>query len=186
MYREKFSLKLIALCENPGDFFVKEITHYFQELKKQGHKLANFKPTPDHWAAFTKAVIKLRVFDEFFQLGFQQALLQFANCLPFMSVDDSSQSAKENAVFNLLYINMLRMVFAQMIESTDQPILSLEFFNKLAKIEDDEQMIEFVKNEFVPIVRSPMTLGLRMPKFKSSYDAMSNLMKFLYAKVNKI
>lgn len=142
--------------------------------------MANFKPTPDHWAAFAKAVTKLRVYDEFVQLAAQQALLQFANFLPMMAVEDSAQAAKENAVFNLIYINLNRMVYAQMIQNTDQPLLSLEFFNKMARIETDEEMENFVKTDFVPLVRSPKTLGTPMPKFKASYDAISNLMKHLY------
>ena len=142
--------------------------------------MANFKPTPDHWAAFAKAVIKLRVYEEFLQLAAQQALLQFANFLPMMAVEDSAQAAKENAVFNLIYINLIRMVLAQMIQATDKPLLSLEFFNKMAKIDTDKDMENFVKTEFVPLVRSPKTLGTPMPRFNASYDAISNLMKHLY------
>ena len=97
-----------------------------------------------------------------------------------MAVEDSAQAAKENAVFNLIYINLIRIVLVQMIQSTDQPLLSLEFFNKMARIETEEDMEAFVKTEFVPIVRSPKTLGTPMPKFNASYDAISNLMKHLY------
>ena len=146
--------------------------------------MANFKPTPDHWASFSTAVIKLRVFDELLNIAAQQALMQFANFLPIMVVDDSSQSAKENAVFNLIYINLIRMVFAQLIQSTTKPILPLEFFNKMSKIDTDKDMEEFVKNEFIPLVRSPKTLGRSFPRFNNSYDAISNLMKFLHTKVN--
>ena len=155
-------------------------------MKKQGHKLANFKPTPDHWAAFAKAVSKLRVYDEFIQLAAQQALLQFANFLPMMAVEESSQEAKENAVFALIYINLIRMVLAQMIQSTDKPLLSLEFFNKMSRIETDEGMETFVKTDFIPLVRSPKTIGISMPKFNASYDAISNLMKHLYKQLKVI
>ena len=110
----------------------------------------------------------------------QQALLQFANFLPMMAVEDSAQAAKENAVFNLIYINLVRMVYAQMIQATDRPLLSLEFFNKMAQIDTEKDMEEFVKSEFVPLVRSPKNLGTPMPKFSRSYDAISNLMKHLY------
>ena len=71
---------------------------------------------------FADAVIKLRVFDEFLQLAGQQSMMQFANVLPFMSVDGSSQPAKENAVFNLIYINFIRIIFAQMIPDDNRPI----------------------------------------------------------------
>ena len=153
-------------------------------MKKQGHKLASFKPTPDHWTAFADAVIKARAFDEFLGLAAQQSLFQFSNFLPIMSVDGSSQPAKENAVFNLIYINMIRLVFAQMIESTQKPILPLDFFETMAKIDTDEEMDEFVKNVFIPLIRSPKTLGRRLPKFNGSYDAISNLMKYLYTIVS--
>ena len=145
--------------------------------------MANFKPTPDHWAAFADAVIKARAFDEFLGLAAQQSLFQFANFLPIMDVDGSSQPAKENAVFNLIYINMVRMVFAQMIDNTQQPILSLDFFNAMAQIDTDEEMDTFVQEVFIPIIRSPKTLGRHLPKFNGSYDAISNLMKFLYTQV---
>lgn len=125
-------------------------------------------------------MIKLRVFDEFFQLATQQALLQFANFLPLMAVSDSSQAAKENAVFSLIYINLVRMVFEQMITDTDKPLLSLEFFNKMARIDTDEDMDKFVIRNFIPIVNSPKTVGVKMPKFNALFDATSALLKHLY------
>ena len=146
--------------------------------------MANFKPTGDHWKEFANAVIKLRVFDEFLQLAGQQSMMQFANVLPFMEVDESSQPAKENAVFNLIYINLTRIVFAQMINDDNQPILSIEFFNKMAKIKTEAEMEEFVRKEFLPIVRSPTQLGHSMPKLKRSWDAITNLVKHLYKNVS--
>ena len=103
-----------------------------------------------------------------------------------MGVDGSSQPAKENAVFNLIYINMIRMVFAQMAEDTQKPILSLEFFNQMAQIDTDEEMDAFVKDVFIPLVKSPKTLGRHLPKFNGSYDAISNLMKYLYTIVSQV
>ena len=104
--------------------------------------------------------------------------------LPIMKVDASTQIAKENAVFNLIYINFLRMIFAQIIENTDQPVIPLTFLNKLASMDDDASMTEFVKKELVPLVKSPRDIGIQMPTFKGTWDSASNLIKFLYKKVN--
>ena len=124
------------------------------------------------------------VFDEILHLAAQQALWQFANMLPIMKVDESTQVAKENAVFNLIYINFLRIIFAQMIQATDKPVIPLETLNKLANMNDDESMERFVRNELVPLVKSPRDIGVEMPTFKGSWDAAGNLIKFLYKKVS--
>ena len=129
-------------------------------------------------------VVKLGVFDEILHLAAQQALWQFANMLPIMKVDESTQVAKENAVFNLIYINFLRIIFAQMIQATDKPVIPLETLNKLANMNDDESMERFVRNELVPLVKSPRDIGVEMPTFKGSWDAAGNLIKFLYKKVS--
>ena len=134
--------------------------------------------------AFADAVIELRVFDEFLQLAGQQSMMQFANMLPNMRVDESSQPAKENAVFNMIYINFIRIIFAQMIHEDNRPILPIEFFNKMARINSPEEMKEFVRTEFLPIVRSPKLVGCKLPKFNQAWDAVTTLMKFLHRKVS--
>ena len=152
----------------------------FQDLKSQGHQLSAFKPTSVHWTSFANAVIKNQVFNEMLQLAAQQALWQFANALPLINIDDSTQSAKENSVFSLIYINLVRIVLGQMVQGTDKPLLSLEFLTKLAKIEDSTEMERFVNEEFIPLVRSPKTLGIELPGFSHVYDAASQLVKYLY------
>ena len=97
-----------------------------------------------------------------------------------INIDDSTQSAKENAVFSLIYINLARLTLGQMIQGTDKPLLSLEFLTKLSKIEDATEMDDFVKNEFIPLVRSPKTLGIELPNFGHVYDAASQMVKYLY------
>ena len=154
-------------------------------MKKQGHNLADFKPTPNHWSSFATAVIKLRVFDEIMELAAQQAIIQFADSLQIMNVEDSSDAAKEEAVFNLIYMNLLRIAFGQMITSTESPIVPIDFFNKMSRVSNADEMEDFVKNEFIPVVRSPKTLGINFPRYRGSYDATSNLQKFLLKKVNK-
>ena len=133
-----------------------------------------------HWTSFAKAVIKEQVFTELLQLAAQQALWQFTNNLPKIHINDSTQSAKENAVFSLIYINLVRLTLGQMIQGTDKPLLSLEFLTKLAKIEDSNEMEHFVKTEFVPLVKSPKTLGIQLPNFGHVYDAASQIVKYLY------
>ena len=128
-------------------------------------------------------VVNLGVFDEFLHLAAQQALWQFANTLPIMKVEASTQVAKENAVFNLIYINFLRMIFAQMIQSTDKPVIPLETLNKLANMNDNESMKKFVLKELIPLVKSPRDIGIQLPTFKGSWDAAGSLIKFLFKKV---
>lgn len=146
----------------------------------QGHQLAAFKPTSIHWTSFTDEVSKQRVFNHLLQIAAQQALWQFANCLPMIDVNESTQAAKENAVFSLIYINLARLVLGQMIKDTRTPILSLEFLTKLAKIDDADEMSRFVSSEFIPLVNSPSKPGLNFPPFGQVYDAASQLIKFMY------
>lgn len=149
-------------------------------MKLQGHQLAAFKPTSIHWTSFTNEVSKQQVFTHLLQLGAQQALWQFGNCLPMINVDESTQAAKENAVFSLIYINFIRLVLGQMIKDTRTPILSLEFLTKLAKIDDAEAMSHLVSSEFTPLVNSPSKPGLTFPPFGQVYDAASQLIKFMF------
>ena len=144
--------------------------------------MANFRPTSEHWVSITKVVVKLKVFDEYFQLACQQALWQFSNALPIMAVDDSTQAAKEDAVFNLIYINMVRMVFAQLIQSTDRPILPIDFFNKLSKIKDETEMENFVKTEFIPLLNLPSELGINLPKYSATWDVSTSMRHVLSKK----
>ena len=72
------------------------------------------------------------------------------------------------------------MVFEQMITDTDRPLLSLEFFNKMARIDNDDDMDKFVLADFVPIVNSPKTTGVRLPRFNAMFDATSAMLKHLY------
>ena len=156
-------------------------------MKSQGHRLAAFKPTSVHWTSFAQAVINQRVFNELLQLAAQQALWQFANSLPLINVNESTQSAKENSVFSLIYINLARITLGQMITDTDKPLLSLNFLTKLSKIENSDEMEDFVRDEFVPLVRSPKTLGVTLPGFGHVYDATSQVLKYLYKRnVSKI
>ena len=142
--------------------------------------MASFKPTSVHWTSFAQAVINQNVFNELLQIAAQQAIWQFANSLPMIHINDSTQSAKENAVFSLIYINFVRITLGQMIESTDKPLLSLEFLTKLSKIENSDEMEAFVANEFVPLVRSPKTLNIFIPNFGHVYDAVSQVTKYLF------
>ena len=142
--------------------------------------MAAFKPTSVHWTSFAQAVIKQRVFNENLQIAAQQALWQFANCLPMVELNESTQSAKENAVFSLIYINFARITLGQMITTTDKPLLSLEFLTNLSKIENSDEMDAFVEKEFVPLVRAPKTIGVKIPGFAHVYDAASQMIKYLY------
>ena len=107
---------------------------------------------------------------------------QFTNVLPLLEVTDSTQSAKENSVFSLIYINLARIVLGQMLPEDGSPILSLEFLTKMAKIDDANEMKKFVEEDFIPLVKSPTSLGLRIPNLKRVYDVTSHVMKFMNAR----
>ena len=146
----------------------------------QGHRLSSFKPTSVHWTSFAASVMKQQVFNELLQVAAQQALWQFANCLPMINISDSTQSAKENAVFSLIYINLARITLGQMIQGTDKPLLSLEFLTQLSRIDNETAMDEFVQKEFIPLVKSPKTIGTNIPNFGHVYDAVGQVVKYLY------
>ena len=55
----------------------------------------------------------------------------------------------------LLYINVTRMVLAQMLGPNKDKILSANFLEKLSQVKTDKEMEDFVKNEFVPLIRFP-------------------------------
>ena len=147
----------------------------------QGHQLSAFKPTSVHWTSFAKQVIELAPFTHFLQMAAQQSIWQFTNVLPLLDVSDSTQSAKENSVFSLIYINLARIVLGQMLPEDGSPILSLDFLTKMAKIDDANEMKKFVEEDFIPLIKSPSALGLRIPNLKRVYDATSHVMKFMSA-----
>ena len=159
-------------------------------MRKKGHKLENFRPTPTHWAALAKAVIEQNIFNDYLELAYQQAFWQFANSLLMSDVEASSQCAKENAVLSLIYINLTRMVLSQMIHVTGdtiKPVLPLEFLNKLAKIDTPEQMTEFVDSEFRPLACAPNSAeNVNFPKFTRAYDITSVFARFLIKIVSKM
>ena len=111
-----------------------------------------------HWARFADEVAKQKVFDPFIQLGSIQALWQFTNTLGVVVTSKSTREAKENAVVTLIYINVTRMVLAQMLGPNKDKILSSNFLEKLSKVQTDKEMEEFVKNEFLPLIRLPSNI----------------------------
>ena len=78
------------------------------------------------------------------------------------------------------------MIFAQMIQTTDKPVIPLETLNKLASMDDTESMKKFVQEELIPLVKSPRDIGVPLPTFKGTWDAAGSIIKFLYKKVNPI
>ena len=159
-----------------------------QELKSAGHHLAVFKPSPVHWARFAQSVIKLRLFDDFIELGASQALWQFSNTLAVIPNNGSSRAAKENAVVSLIYINVTRMILAQMLGPNSKEILPEEFLNKLAKIQSDEDMDKLVKAEFLPMVKIPSLMdkvNMDWLKLIRSREPMEQIQKYLLKNVRK-
>ena len=128
-------------------------------MKTAGHHLAVFKPSPVHWARFADEVSKQRVFDPFIELGSIQAMWQFTNTLGVVVTSKSTREAKENAVVTLLYINVTRMVLAQMLGPSKDKILSASFLEKLSRVQTDREMENFVKTEFIPLIRFPNTIA---------------------------
>ena len=155
-------------------------------MKAVGHHLAVFKPSPVHWARLTEEVAKQLVFMDFIQLGASQALWQFVNTISVIPNEKSTTEAKETAVVTLIFINVTRMVLAQMMDPKKSSILSVEFLGKLSKVQTDKEMEEFVKTEFIPLVKFPT----QIPGVKSdwislarSHEPMEQIHKFLLKKV---
>ena len=150
--------------------------------------MENFRPTPTHWASLAKAVVEKNLFNDFLEMAYQQAFWQFANSLAMTDVAASTQCAKENAVLSLIYINMTRMVLSQMVHATGEeisPVLPLEFLNKLAKIDTEEGMMEFVETEFRPLICAPNSAeNVNFPKFTRAFDMVSRFARFLEKNVS--
>ena len=124
---------------------------------------------------------------DFIQLGASQALWQFVNTLAVIPNTKSSTEAKENAVVTLIYINVTRMVLAQMLDPTKSSILPMEFLDKLSKIQTDEQMEKFVKDEFIPLVRLPSNqknVNMDWISLLRSAEPMEQIHKFLLKNVS--
>jgi len=156
-------------------------------LKRKGHQLENFRPSPMHWAAFAKVVVEKNLFEDFLELAYQQAFWQFCDTLTMSNVDASTQCAKENAVLSLVYINLTRMVLSQMIKGTDKNILPMAFLNKLAKVDTDEQMESLVETDFRPLICAPNSAeNVNFPKFTRAFDITSKIARFLMKHVSNI
>ena len=156
----------------------------FQELKSSGHHLAVFKPSPVHWARFADEVARQRVFDQYIELGATQALWQFTNTLGVVVTSKSTREAKENAVLTLHYINVTRMVLAQMLSPSKSKLLSADFLEKLAAVQTDLEMANFVKNEFAPLVKLPINSGTELMNWDRTYEPMEQILKYLLKNVS--
>ena len=155
-------------------------------LKRKGHQLENFRPSPMHWAIFAKIVAEKNLFADFLELAYQQAFWQFVDTLTMINVDASTQSAKENAVLALVYINLTRMVLSQMIKSDKKNILPLSFLNKMAKIDNETEMETFIESDFRPLICAPNSAkDVNFPKFTRAFDITSKIARFLMKHVSK-
>ena len=149
--------------------------------------MAVFKPSPVHWARFAEEVAKQNVLDDFIQLGASQALWQFANTLGVVISSKSTREAKENAVVTLIYINVTRMALAQLLSSNTKTILSQSFLEKLSKVQSDEDMTNFVKTEFIPILKLPSSMpnvNMDWLQLVRSHEPMEQLHKYLEKNVS--
>ena len=145
--------------------------------------MENFRPSPTHWASLAKMVVEENIFNEYLEMAYQQAFWQFCISLGQSDVKASTQCAKENAVLSLIYINFTRMVLSQMVKATETeilPVLPLEFLNKLAKIDNDEDMRKFVNEDFRPLVCAPNSAeDVNFPKFTRAFDVVSKVARYL-------
>ena len=139
-----------------------------------------------HWAIFAKVVAESNLFEDFLEMSYQQAFWQFCDTLTMANVKASTQSAKENAVLSLVYINMTRMVLSQMLKNAKGSLLPLSFLNKLAKIDNEEEMKVFVDKEFRPMICAPNSAkDVNFPKFTRAFDITSKIARFLIKHVSK-
>ena len=146
-----------------------------------------FKPSPVHWARFADEVAKQRVLDQFIELGAPQALWQFTNTLGVVVSSKSTREAKENAVVTLIYINVTRLVLAQMLSPNKGKLLSTDFLEKLAAVQTDLEMTNFVKNEFLPLVKLPVDIpnvNLDWMSWDRTPEPMEQILKYLAKNVS--
>ena len=147
--------------------------------------MENFRPSPKHWASFAKIVVEKNLFEDFIELAYQQSFWQFVETLTLTKADASTQCAKENAVLSLFYINVTRLALSQMIKTTTASILPLAFLNKLAKIENDDEMAAFVESDFRPLICAPNSAkDVKFPKFTRAFDITSKIARFLLKHVS--
>ena len=147
--------------------------------------MENFRPSPKHWASFAKIVVEKNLFQDFLELAYQQSFWQFVDTLIMSNVDASTQCAKENAVLSLVYINLTRMVLSQMTKMTTGNILPLAFLNKLAKVQNDEEMAALVESDFRPLICAPNSAEtVNFPKFTRAFDITSKIARFLIKHVS--
>ena len=87
----------------------------------------------------------------------------------------------------LIYINVTRMVLAQLLSSSTTSILSSTFLEKLSKVDSDEDMTNFVKSEFIPILKLPSSLpnvNMDWLQLVRSHEPMEQLLKYLEKNVS--
>ena len=132
---------------------------------------------------------KQGVLNDFIQLAATQALWQFVNTLGVVVTSKSTREAKENAVVTLIYINVTRMVLAQLLSSSSSNILSSKFLEKLSKVQSDEDMTNLVKNEFVPILKLPSNMpnvNMDWLQLVRSHEPLEQIHKYLEKNVSNL
>ena len=76
------------------------------------------------------------VFNHIIELAYVQTLWQLVNTLAVSKVYKSTHQAKENSVMTLVYINVIRLSLQLMLDHQDKQLLSLDFMDKMAAIQD--------------------------------------------------
>ena len=152
-----------------------------------GHQLAVFKPSPVHWARLSDESVEQRIFMDFIHLGAAQALWQYANTLSVIPNNSSTKAAKETSVATLIVINVTRMVLVQLLDPKASTVFPPAFLDQLSKVESDQQMTDFVRNAFIPLIKKPSELPnvkTDWISFARSQDPMSQVHKYLLKNVS--
>ena len=79
------------------------------------------------------------------------------------------------------------MVLAQMLSPSKDKLLSTEFLEKLAAVQTDLEMTNFVKTEFAPLVKLPLVdqnTNLDWLSWDRASEPMEQILKYLLKNVS--
>ena len=114
------------------------------------------------------------------ELAYTQALWQFISTLAVSKVQNSSQQAKENAAMTLVYINALRSTLLMIMSNMHDKLFSINFVSAMAATKTDEEMIEFVQKQFVPLIKDTEGAMDSLPGYMDGIQPLVQMSSLLY------
>ena len=76
------------------------------------------------------------------------------------------------------------MVLAQMLSPSKSKLLSADFLEKLAAVQTDLEMTNFVKNEFAPLIKLPIEEYRDWMSWDRAPEPMEQILKYLLKNVS--